>query len=51
MLLTGISLLLVTLAGGLILEILGYKATKNLSLILAFGGALHNGLAIPAFSP
>ena len=37
MLLTGLSLLAVALAGGALLEFLGNKAIKNLPLILAFG--------------
>jgi zinc and cadmium transporter len=44
MILTGLSLLLVALAGGLILEILGDKAMNNLPIILAFGGAYIMGL-------
>ena len=44
MILTGLSLLLVALAGGLILEILGEKAMNNLPIFLAFGGAFIMGL-------
>jgi zinc and cadmium transporter len=44
MLETGLSLLLVALTGGMILEVLGNKAMKNLSIILAFGGAYIMGL-------
>ena len=44
MILTGFSLLLVALAGGLILEILGEKAMNNLPIFLAFGGAFIMGL-------
>lgn len=44
MILTGLALLLVSLVGGLILEILGFKAIINLPLILAFGGAYIMGL-------
>ena len=44
MILTGLSLLLVALAGGLILEVLGEKAMNNLSIFLAFGGAFIMGL-------
>ncbi|PCJ81412.1 MAG: hypothetical protein COA49_04765 [Bacteroidetes bacterium] len=44
MLLTGLSLLLVAIIGGLTLEVLGEKAMRNLSLILAFGGAYIMGL-------
>jgi len=44
MIITGISLLFVAIAGGLVLEILGDKAMSNLSLILAFGGAYIMGL-------
>ena len=44
MILTGLSLLLVALAGGLILEILGDKAMNNLPIFLAFGGAYIMGL-------
>lgn len=44
MITTGLSLLLVAIAGGIILEIAGDKAVKNLSIILAFGGAYIMGL-------
>jgi len=44
MILTGLSLLLVALVGGLILEILGEKAMDNLPIFLAFGGAFIMGL-------
>ena len=44
MIFTGLSLLFVAVAGGLVLEILGDKAMRNLSLILAFGGAYIMGL-------
>lgn len=44
MLLTGLSLLAVALAGGALLELLGNKAIKNLPLILAFGGSYIMGL-------
>jgi len=44
MLLTGLSLLLVAIIGGLALEIMGEKAMRNLSIILAFGGAYIMGL-------
>ena len=44
MILTGLSLLLVALVGGLILEVLGDKAMNNLPIILAFGGAYIMGL-------
>jgi hypothetical protein len=44
MIITGLALLFVAVAGGLVLEILGEKAMRNLSLILAFGGAYIMGL-------
>ena len=44
MIITGLSLLLVAIAGGLIIEILGDKAMNNLPIILAFGGAYIMGL-------
>ncbi|MGY8918326.1 MAG: hypothetical protein ACKVJ6_08630 [Flavobacteriales bacterium] len=44
MILTGIALLMVALIGGLALEILGDRAMRNLSIILAFGGAYIMGL-------
>ena len=44
MLLTGLSLLAVALAGGALLELLGNKAIKNLPLLLAFGGSYIMGL-------
>lgn len=44
MIFTGLSLLLVAIAGGLIIEILGDKAMNNLPIILAFGGAYIMGL-------
>ena len=44
MITTGLSLLLVTIAGGVTLELVGDRAVKNLSIILAFGGAYIMGL-------
>tara|TARA_B100000780_G_scaffold277937_1_gene249941 strand:- start:164 stop:961 length:798 start_codon:yes stop_codon:yes gene_type:complete len=44
MILSGVALLIVALIGGLALEILGDRAMKNLSIILAFGGAFIMGL-------
>ena len=44
MLITGLALLAVTLLGGVVLEILGNRAIKNLNLILAFGGSYIMGL-------
>ena len=44
MILTGLALLIVAIIGGLALEILGDRAMKNLSIILAFGGAFIMGL-------
>ena len=44
MITTGLSLLLVTMAGGVTLELVGDRAVKNLSIILAFGGAYILGL-------
>ena len=43
MLLTGLSLLAVAIAGGALLELLGNKAIKNLPLLLAFGGSYIMG--------
>jgi zinc and cadmium transporter len=40
----GLALLIVALIGGLAMEILGDKAMRNLSVILAFGGAFIMGL-------
>lgn len=44
MITTGLALLFVAIAGGLTLELLGDKAVKHLSIILAFGGAYIMGL-------
>jgi zinc and cadmium transporter len=44
MIITGISLFLIAIVGGLIIDILGNKAVNHLSLILAFGGAYIIGL-------
>ena len=44
MIITGFSLFLIAILGGLIIELLGKKAINHLSLILAFGGAYIIGL-------
>ena len=44
MILSGLALLIVALIGGLAMEILGDRAMRNLSVILAFGGAFIMGL-------
>ena len=44
MLLTGLALFAIALLGGATIETLGNKATKNLNLILAFGGSYIMGL-------